>query len=225
MKGPRFITHIRRLKDVGEPLANFFASGLLRLGPKLGPILWQFPPRQTFDEAVFDDFLGQLPKTTDEALALARRRGSRLEGRDWLECDVRQAVRHAVEIRHESFRTPAFTALLRRHGAALVCADTVKWPLLFDLTADFAYVRLHGSQELYVSGYEAEALDVWALRARTWARGDEVTDGERIEAPGPSRQEGRDVFIYFDNDAKVRAPVDAAGLIGRLESLRSGQAA
>jgi uncharacterized protein YecE (DUF72 family) len=218
IKGSRFITHMMKLRDVKTPLANFLASGLLRLGPKLGPLLWQFPPRMKFEPELFDSFLGLLPRDTDEARALARRHDARLKGRSWLKSDVDQPMRHAIEIRHESFCTPAFIELLRRHKVALVCADTVKWPLLMDLTADFVYCRLHGSEELYVSGYDDAALDRWARRVRSWAHGREPRDATRVLKPTRPRARGRDVFVFFD-DAKVRAPKDAQALIARLGKL------
>jgi uncharacterized protein YecE (DUF72 family) len=216
VKGSRYITHMLKLKNVEAPLSNFFASGLLRLGPKLGPILWQFPPRMKFDPERFRTFLELLPKTTMEATALARQHDKRLDGRDWLVCDVDQPLRHALEIRDDSFRDPVFIALLREYGAALVCADTVEWPLLMDLTADFVYCRLHGSEQLYVSGYDDVALDRWAARIRAWVTGDEPEDADRVAAPTRPLNTGRDVYVYFDNDAKVRAPADAKALADRL---------
>jgi uncharacterized protein YecE (DUF72 family) len=219
VKGSRYITHMRRLRNVGAPLANFFASGLLRLGPKLGPILWQFPPSMRFDETLFESFLAQLPHDTRAAIELARRHDDRLATRHWVDSDVQQPVRHAVEIRHESFRDPAFIDLLRRHDTALVCADTVEWPLLMDLTSDFVYCRLHGSEQLYVSGYDEEALERWAARIRVWAQGGEPDDAHRVRESTPPRRGGRDVFVFFDNDVKVRAPADAASLAERLGGL------
>jgi uncharacterized protein YecE (DUF72 family) len=216
VKGPRYITHFLRLKGIETPLANFLASGLLRLGPKLGPILWQFPPWLPFDPARFEPFLARLPRDTEAALALARGHDARMEGRSWLAIDRRRPLRHAVEIRHPSFVSAGFVALLRRHRVALVCADTVDWPRLMDLTADFAYVRLHGSEELYASGYDDEALDVWAARVAAWAASGEPEDVERAAGPARARKSGRDVYVYFDNDMKVRAPFDAAGLAARL---------
>jgi len=216
IKGSRYITHMRRLKDVEVPLANFFASGPLRLGPKLGPILWQFPPRMAFDPGRFESFFKLLPQDTREASALARRHDERLAGRAWTNTDARRPVRHAVEIRHESFRAGAFIELLRRYDIALVCADTPEWPLLMDLTADFVYCRLHGSEQLYSSGYDDAALDRWAERIRAWARGREPEDAHRVLKPTKTRQKGRDVYVYFDNDAKVHAPFNAADLAARL---------
>ena len=216
VKGSRYITHMLKLRDVETALANFLASGVLRLGRKLGPILWQFPARMPFNEEKFAAFLRLLPRDTEAALALARRHDARLQGRAWLEIDRKRPLRHALEIRSDSFREPGFIELLRRHRVALVCADTVEWPLLMDLTADFVYCRLHGSEELYASGYDDAALDVWARRVRAWAGGCEPDDAERVLGPSRPRRGGRDVFVFFDNDAKVRAPVDAASLAARL---------
>jgi uncharacterized protein YecE (DUF72 family) len=218
VKGSRYITHFLRLKNVETPLANFLASGLLRLGPKLGPILWQLPPRTRFDPERLDAFLAALPRDTAQALEIARRHDARVADRAWLEIDRRRPMRHALEVRHDSFRDPAFVRLLRRHRVALVCADTVDWPLLMDLTADFVYVRLHGSEELYASGYDDDALDAWAARVAPWAAGREPADAERVMGPSRGRRSGRDVYVYFDNDIKVRAPVDAAALAKRLRA-------
>ena len=216
IKGSGFITHRLRLREVETPLANFFASGLLRLGPKLGPLVWQFPARTAFDAARLETFLALLPRDTSEALALARRHDRRLADHAWLECDVEQPIRHAVEVRHESFRDPAFIHLLRRWRVALVCADAVEWPRLMDVTSDFLYCRLHGSEQLYASGYDRAALDAWAQRLRAWAAGGEAKDAERVLGPAKTRTAGRDVFLFFDNDAKARAPIDACALITRL---------
>lgn len=216
VKGPRFITHMLKLEDVETPLANFLASGVLRLGRKLGPMLWQFPARMPFDAERFDRFLSLLPRDTDAAARLARRRDARLAGRCALHPRAAGPLRHAFEIRNDSFAQPAFIELLRRHRAALVVADTVDWPLLMDLTADFVYCRLHGSKQLYVSGYGAKALDRWAARVRRWAQGGEPRDAHRVLPATRPRAQGRDVFVYFDNDAKVRAPADAGALLRRL---------
>jgi uncharacterized protein YecE (DUF72 family) len=216
VKASRYITHMLKLRNVEVPLANFLASGILRLGPKLGPILWQFPPRMKFDAEKFRGFFALLPRDTRQAVNLARRHDERLDDRDWLQCDVEQPLRHAVEIRDDTFRAPEFIRLLREYNIALVCADTVDWPRLMDLTSDFVYCRLHGSEELYVSGYDSAALDRWAARVRAWARGAEPDDAERVLPPaGPSR--ARDVFVYFDNDVKVRAPADALALAERVK--------
>lgn len=218
VKGPRYITHELRLKEVETPLANFLASGLLALGSKLGPILWQFPPSMRFDAGRFQQFLGMLPHTAQEALALARRHDDHVAGRTWLQFDGKQPIRHAVEIRHDSFKTPEFIQLLRRHDIALVCADAVDWPLLTDLTSDFVYCRLHGAEELYVSGYDDEALDRWAARIRLWAQGDDPEAGEHVVERSRPFPAGRDVFVYFDNTfKKSMAPVNAASLRHRID--------
>jgi uncharacterized protein YecE (DUF72 family) len=217
VKAPRFITHIKRLREVETPLANFIASGLLRLGPKLGPVLWQFPPNFRFAQEPIEAFLRLLPHDTQAAARLGQQHDNRLKAPAWLQVDARRRMRHAFEIRHESFCTRAFVDLLRHYDVALVCADTVEWPRLADVTSDFVYCRLHGSEELYTSGYDDKALDDWARRVAAWARGGEPDDAERI---GPkSRKRRREVFLYFDNDRKVRAPDDAHRLVCRVGRL------
>jgi uncharacterized protein YecE (DUF72 family) len=216
VKAPRFITHIRRLRDVRTPLANFLSTGILRLGPKLGPILWQFPPTLKFDEALFAEFFAMLPSDTEAAAELAKQHDSRSKNPAWAETDKSRKLRHAVEIRHDSFRDEAFIKLLRKDHIALVCADTVEWPRLMDVTSDFIYCRLHGSEKLYASGYSAKALDDWERRIRAWSAGEEPADAERVDGPATPRKSGRDVFVYFDNDIKVKAPENAADLEKRL---------
>src|SRR5579875_2976300 len=217
VKAPRYITHMLKLRNAETPLANFLASGLLCLGPKLGPILWQFPPNFAFDADRLESFLRLLPHETGAAARMARRHDARLTGRAYTKTDAPRPLRHAIEIRHESFRVPAFIKLLRTYSVALVCADAVAWPRLMDLTADFVYCRLHGSEQLYTSGYDDAALDTWAARVVAWAEGSEPLDAERISGPAARKQ--RDVYVYFDNDAKVRAPADAAGLAERITAL------
>lgn len=217
VKAPRYITHILRLRDAEEPLANFLASGVLRLGAKLGPILWQLPPSFRFDPDRVDAFLSLLPHDTRAAARLARRHGARMRGRVWLETDAKRPLRHAMEIRHESFAVPAFVAMLRKRRVALVCADTVEWPRLMDVTADFMYCRLHGSTELYRSGYGPKALLLWARRVKAWAGGREPADAARASKKRGPKRARRDVFVYFDNTDKWRAPRDArsfAKLVG-----------
>ena len=216
VKGPRFLTHVLRLRpgEVQQPLANFFASGVFRLREKFGPLLWQVPPSLRFDEAVFDAFFSLLPKDTEQALSLARRRDGRLKGRASLAIDKPRPLRHAVEVRHESFAQPAFVELLRRHGISLVVADTAgKWPYLEDVTSDFLYLRLHGDKELYASGYSAAALQRWAARIDRWHQGLQPDD-PHLAAPAarPPQRASRDIYCYFDNDIKVHAPYDAAAL-------------
>ncbi len=217
VKAPRYITHLRRLRDAATPLANFIASGLLRLGPKLGPILWQLPPNFRFDRDRIEAFLKLLPHDTATAARLGRGHDDRLKAPAWLEVDAERRMRHAFEIRNDTFRTEAFVALLRKYDVALVCADAVAWPRLMDLTSDFVYCRLHGSEELYASGYDDKALEDWARRVATWAKGGEPQDAERIDGRGQECK--RDVFVYFDNDAKVRAPFDAKVLAERVARL------
>ena len=217
VKGPRFITHIRRLREIEAPLANFFASGVFLLREKFGPILWQFPPSLRYDRDLFARFFDLLPSDTEAALKLARRRDFRMKGRARLAIDSSRKLRHAIEIRHPSFLDEDFVALLRAHRIALVVADTAgKWPYVEDLTADFVYMRLHGDEQLYVSGYTDAALDRWAKRIRAWSTGSQVDDAELISEKPPRRRASRDVYCYFDNDAKVKAPFDAMKLAEKL---------
>jgi uncharacterized protein YecE (DUF72 family) len=201
VKGPRYITHLKRLADIDLALANFLASGVLALGPKLGPLLWQLPPNLRYDHDLLEGFLGRLPRTTGQARELARGREARMDGKEWLQIDEDRPLRHALEPRSPSFDDEAVAQQLTRHGVATVLGDNEgRWPRLDWTTADFAYARLHGDEVLYTSGYDDDALDRW----NRWARA-------HLSA-------GRDVYIYFDNDAKVRAPIDAMGLIRRLRS-------
>lgn len=214
VKAPRYITHVLRLRHAETPLANFIASGLLCLGSHLGPILWQLPPTLRFDAARLDAFLRLLPRDTQAAARLGQRHDSALRGPPALAIDTPRPMRHAIEVRHESFRDPAFIALLRQYGVAMVCSDAPKWPRLFDVTADFVYCRLHGATALYSSGYDAPALDAWAARLRLWAEGGNVPEPERIAEPVSRRR--RDVFVFFDNTMKIAAPCNARDLIRRL---------
>lgn len=197
VKGPRFITHMKKLAGVDVPLANFFASGVLGLREKLGPVLWQLPPTLGFDVDRLTDFFDRLPRSTAAASRLARKHDARLTGRALLKTDADRPIRHAMEVRHKSFETDAFAELLRAYDIAVVVADTAgKWPMICQRTAaDFVYLRLHGDAELYVSGYSSEKLDDWAK----W-----------INA------QGCDGYVYFDNDVKVHAPFDAIALAERL---------
>ncbi len=198
VKGSRYITHMLRLTNIEKPLANFFASGILNLRDKLGPFLWQFPKMFHFKPQRLEDFFRLLPRNTKQALELARRRDARMTGRSRLAIDASRRLRHAVEIRHESFINEDFIALLKKHRIGLVVADTAgRWPKMFDVTADFVYVRLHGDKVIYSSGYTSRALDEWAERIREWHK-------------------RADVYVYFDNDVKVRAPYDAQALMRKL---------
>jgi uncharacterized protein YecE (DUF72 family) len=217
VKAPRYITHIRRLQEIEAPIANFLASGVLRLQQKLGPILWQFPPSFRFDAELFEAFLRQLPHDTDKALAIARHHEPRMEGSVHLAIDEPRRLRHAVEIRNQSFEDKAFVDLLREYDVALVVADTAgKWPLKEDVTSDFVYMRLHGEEELYASGYTDAALKDWARRMKAWSEGGQVEDARLIAPRKPPSRKHRDLYCYFDNDIKVKAPFDAGKLAATL---------
>jgi uncharacterized protein YecE (DUF72 family) len=223
IKGTQFITHVRKLENVETPLANFLAQGLLRLGKKLGPILWQFPPGFKFDPQRLENFFKLLPRTHKQAAAYARQRDEWMADRSWLEVELEGdedlPLRYAIEIRNKSFAVPEYISLLRENQIAVVVADTEKWPRMMDLTADFVYCRLHGNEEIYPNGYDADGIDSWARRVLAWAHGEEVTDGLRVHAePGPKRA-ARDVFVYFDDDVKVRAPHDAQSLARKIAEL------
>jgi uncharacterized protein YecE (DUF72 family) len=199
VKGSRYITHMLRLSNIEKPLANFFASGILALRDKTGPFLWQFPPMFVYRRERLEQFFRMLPRDTQSALRLARRRDTRMLGRSRLAIDANRPLRHAVEIRHPSFMTDEFVSLLKEHDIGLVVADTAgKWPKMFDVTSNFVYVRLHGDVKIYTSGYTERALAAWARRIRAWDK------------------DGRDVYVYFDNDVKVKAPYDALNLMQRL---------
>ena len=195
VKGGRFITHLKRLRDVGPALPNFLASGLLCLADKLGPVLWQLPPTMAFEPDRIEAFLAALPCSTGEAAYLARRHDDRIAGRAWTGSVADRPLRHAMEVRHPSFVSAEFTDLLSQYAVAAVIADSAgRWPQFDQLTTDFGYLRLHGARELYTSGYTGPELQCWADRIRNWTAA------------------GRDVYVYFDNDVKVRAPYDAMAL-------------
>lgn len=217
LKGSRFITHMKKLRDVEAPLANFLASGILALREKLGPILWQFPPQFPFNAERFEEFFATLPRDTEQAAKIGRKHDARVKGRSYLKVDENRLMRHAVEIRHESFLSAEFVKLLRKYDMALVFADTAgKWPYFEDVTSDFIYARLHGDEEIYVSGYTDSALDWWASRLCRWKAGSEPEDRKTVLEARPKKRKSRDVFVYFDNDVKVRAPYDAMGLMARV---------
>ena len=197
VKGGRFITHLRRLAGVEPALANFFASGVLALGSKLGPVLWQLPANLPFDEQLLSAFFELLPRTTKAAGELAEHHDAKLpDGRTLTTPLVEADVRHALEPRHDSFGSPQARALLERHGIAMVMSDSAgTWPQFDMVTSDLVYVRLHGDTELYRSGYSQAALERWAGRVGGWAA------------------EGLDVHVYFDNDAHGHAPHDARALL------------
>lgn len=201
VKGGRFITHMKKLSGIETPLANFFASGVLALDQKLGPILWQLPPNLSFDAVRMEEFFTQLPRTAGSAAEVAAGHDQRVPDDQALTkaAHPNQRLRHVVEVRHESFRNRAFYALLSRHKIALVVADNPgQWPIITEMTTDLMYVRLHGHDQLYASGYSDRELDEWAAKIKSWT------------------EQGCDVYVYCDNDAKVRAPYDAMGLMDRL---------
>ena len=218
VKGPRFITHMKKLRDVEKPLANFFGSGVLALREKLGPVLWQFPPNFGWNEERFREFFEMLPRDTAMAAELAKGHDEKLKYGVYAEADAPRRLRYVVEIRHPTFLVPEFFALLREHNIAFVFADAAgKWPYTEDLTADFVYCRLHGAEQLYVSGYSDSALDWWAARIRHWRAGKQPTDARLIGGPDAQKAGERDIYVYFDNDAKVHAPYDALQLAHRLD--------
>jgi uncharacterized protein YecE (DUF72 family) len=198
VKGSRYITHNLKLRNAEHALGNFFASGVLALGRKTGPFLWQLPATYGFTAERIAAFLRLLPRSSRAAARTARRHDERV--RDPLtRSGAAVPYRHAMEVRHPSFFCDEFYQILRDHDCALVLADTAgKFPYAEELTADFVYVRLHGSTQLYVSGYSDAELDAWSAKIRRWRR-------------------TRDVYVYFDNDAKVHAPFDAQRLAERID--------
>lgn len=199
VKGSRFITHNLKLTRPAPALANFFASGVLALGRKTGPLLWQLPPGYAFRPDRIEPFLGLLPSDSASAARLARRHDERVRGRALLRAPASVRYRHAFEVRHPSFLSPAFYGLLRARDAAFVIADSAgKFVRADEVTASFVYVRLHGSGVLYAGGYPPAELDEWAGRVAAWA--------------APDRPPARDVYVYFDNDALGHAPHDAIAL-------------
>ncbi|MCC6142216.1 MAG: DUF72 domain-containing protein [Candidatus Hydrogenedentes bacterium] len=216
VKGGRFITHMKQLLNVETALANFFASGVLALEEKLGPILWQLPPRMRFDAARLHRFLALLPKSTSAAADAAKGHDDRLKAAAWLRPSRNRRLRHALEARHESFFCEESLALLRRYNVALVASDGGSaWPYAEDVTANFVYLRLHGAEELYSSGYTAQALDEMAAKIGHWRCGTEPPNALR-RGPAARKRTRRDVYVYFDNDAKVFAPANAMDLAKRL---------
>jgi uncharacterized protein YecE (DUF72 family) len=203
IKGSRFITHNLKLRRIESALGNFYASGILALGEHTGPFLWQLPATYSFDAERMDSFMKTLPRSSREAEAIALNHDDRLRRGALVDADVDVPYRHAFEVRHPSYFHDEFYAVLRENNCAFVIADTAgKFPTADVVTSDFVYVRLHGSEVLYVSGYSDEELDAWSKRIRRWrsARGGSL-----------------DVYVYFDNDAKVHAPFDAERLAARVK--------
>lgn len=194
LKAVRYATNRRVLAEAGDSIHAFMTSGLVELGDKLGPINWQFAPTKAFDPDDFGAFLGFLPHT--------------IEG-------VR--VRHAVEVRHESFCCPEFVALARAHNVAIVYADSPDYPAIADVTSDFIYARLQDARAEIETGYDAAALDRWAKRAQQWAAGD-TPKGLNTYGAEPAPKTDRDVFLYMINGAKERAPAAAQALLARLSA-------
>lgn len=216
IKGPKYITHERRLKDFETPLANLMASGILALREKLGPILWQFPPNMKFDAERFEPFMQALPHDMKTALRVASGHSDWMKERLYLEVDKNHRMRHAIEARNESFRCPAFVNLCRRYGVAIVVADTEgRWPLMEDVTTDFLYLRLHADESKYPEGYDQSALERWAERIELWTKGGQPADA-RVVIPGAIEPRERTIFNYFDNDNKETAPLNALSMISLL---------
>jgi uncharacterized protein YecE (DUF72 family) len=213
IKGPKYITHERRLKDFETPLSNFLASGILALREKLGCILWQFPPTLPFLPERFEPFFAALPHDMETAARLGTGHSTWLEGRTFLDVPVNHRIRHAVEGRHPSFRDPAFVELAKKYGIAIVVGDTAgRWPLIEDVTTDFLYLRLHGDETKYPQGYTKEALEYWGQRVQTWSTGGQPEDAALV-VPGPPQSASPSIYMYFDNDDKDTAPLNALSMI------------
>jgi uncharacterized protein YecE (DUF72 family) len=198
VKASRYATGRPRLAEAGPSIERFFTSGVIELGDKLGPVLWQLPPNKRFDAEDLAAFLRLLP--------------SSVEGR---------RVRHALEVRHASFQSPQLISLLRSHGVAVVFTDSLKYPSIADLTADFVYVRLQRAQETEPDGYPAAERERWAARLQRWASGGEPDDLPRITTDPPPTMGPRDCFVYMIDGAKVRAPAAAMALSARLAAIHS----
>jgi uncharacterized protein YecE (DUF72 family) len=191
LKAPRYTTNRRVLAEAGSSIEKFLESGVDELGEKLGPILWQFPPTKAFDAEDFGAFLELLPDAVNA-----------------------RSLRHAIEVRHDSFLSEDFIALAREHKVAVVLAHSAKYPLIADVTGPFVYARLQQAREDEPTGYDAAELETWGKRARSWESGKPADDMPLI-AKAP-KAEKRDVFVYMINGAKVRAPAGAVALLERL---------
>lgn len=223
VKGSRFITHMKSLKDARTPLANFLASGVLRLEEKLGPILWQLPERAA-DAGRLKSFIDLLPDDTERASRLARRHDHRLTGRASFVSHSNRPVRHGLELRNERLFTDDIVRHCRARDIALVVSDSGgKWAYTEEQTAAWTYVRLHGAPRVYASRYSDQRLDHWADRILDWHRGTVPDDADRItDLDRPAGGADRDVWVFFDNDQKGNAPLDARRLVDRLGSEPAG---
>jgi len=192
LKASRYATNRKLLAEAGESIERFVGSGIAELGIKLGPILWQFMPTKRFEPEDFEAFLALLPQRVDGL-----------------------ALRHVLDVRHDSFKAPEFLTLARKYKASTVFTDSDDYPSFADLTGDFVYARLMRADAKLKTGYGPKALDAWAQRAATWAQGGEPDDLPRVDEHGAPAKP-RDVFVYFINGAKERAPAAAMALVGRL---------
>ncbi|PWK69730.1 uncharacterized protein YecE (DUF72 family) [Aminobacter sp. AP02] len=193
LKGNRFVTNRRILAEAGESITRFVTQGITALGEKLGPILWQFAPTKKFDADDFEAFLKLLPEKQDGV-----------------------KLRHAVEVRHDSFVVPEFVALARKHDVAIVYADHAKYPAIADVTGDFVYVRLQTGSDENHDCYTPRALDEWTERAKVWSAGGTPADQPRADPNTEAPAKPRDVFVYFITEGKTRAPFGAMALMKRI---------
>ena len=216
VKGGRFITHAKKLKDIEVPLANFLASGVLCLEETLGPMLWQLP-RMGFDPERVERFLDLLPRDAEAAARLARRHDERVRGRASTRVEHNRRLRHALEVRHVNHLEERVLRACRRHDVALVFSHSGgEWPYVEEVTARWCYLRLHGAPATYASNYGNAELDWWRRRIQRWATGDEPEDGARVTGLKPPAVKSRDVYVYFDNDGSAYAPSNAVTLQGKL---------
>jgi uncharacterized protein YecE (DUF72 family) len=193
VKGPRFAVNRSVLAEAGDSIKRFYDSGVTELGHRLGPALWQFMPTKKFDEADFGKFLELLPRERDGL-----------------------TLRHVVEVRHDSFKTPTFIALLRKFSIPVVYAEHNKYPEIADLTGDFVYARLQKGKDSEPTAYPKKEMDAWAKRVALWAEGGAPDDLSYVDAKAPAKKQPRDVFVYFIHEGKVRAPAAAMAMLERL---------
>lgn len=214
VKAPRFLTHVKRLKDLQEPFSVFLASGPLELDDKLGPFLWQLPPNFRYERERIEAFMADLPRHGADAVKIARQHAPLSTTKTF----ERQRLRHALEVRHPSFLNEDFIRLAREYGVAVVVSDGARrWPMIHDVTAGFMYLRLHGESKLYGGRYSDRSLADWAAKIDAWRNGTQLPEGTLILPEGAPARKSRDVYVYFDNDTKVDAPFDAHRLIERLD--------